>query len=73
MLVPNKTISISESCLYRAALLLSKFKNEISVLELYKSEKRLFLGVADFIDSLDLLFILGRIVLDETNGVIKHA
>ncbi len=73
MLAPNKIISIGESCLYRAALLLPRLKDGVGVVELYKSEKRMFLDLADFIDTLDLLFILGRIVLDENGGVIKHA
>ena len=73
MLVPNKTISINESCLYLSALLLSKLKDEISVIELYQAEKRMFLDLSDFIDVLDLLFVLGKVVLDEDNGVIKYA
>jgi len=73
MLVPNKTVSINESCIYRASLLLSKLDCDISVEELYCNQKKLFLDMADFIDALDLLFILGKIVLDEENGVIKHA
>jgi hypothetical protein len=73
MLTPNKTISINESCLYRSALLLSKLKGEIAVEELYKSEKKIFLDIPDFIDALDLLFILGKIVLDEEDGAIRHA
>lgn len=73
MLVPNKTISLNESCLYRAALLLSKLKDEISVIELYQAEKRMFLDLSDFIYVLDLLFVLGKVVLDEDNGVIKYA
>ena len=57
MLVPNKTISLNESCLYRSALLLSKLKDGISVIELYQAEKRMFLDLSDFIDVLDLLFV----------------
>lgn len=73
MLVPNKTISLNESCLYRSALLLSKLKDGISVIELYQAEKRIFLDLSDFIDVLDLLFVLGKVVLDEDSGVIKYA
>jgi hypothetical protein len=54
-------------------MLLSKLKNETSVIELYQAEKRMFLDMSDFIDVLDLLFILGKVVLDEDSGVIKHA
>jgi hypothetical protein len=73
MLVPNKTVSINESCIYRASLLLSKIEGDISVEKLYCNQKKLFIDMADFIDVLNLLFILGKIVLDEENGVIKNA
>jgi hypothetical protein len=73
MLVPNKTVSINESCIYRASLILSKLEGDISVEELYCNQKKLFIDMADYIDVLDLLFVLGKIVLDEENGVIKHA
>jgi hypothetical protein len=73
MLVPNKTVSISESCIYRASLLLSKLEGDISVEELYCNQKKLFVDMADYIDVLDLLFVLGKIVLEEENGIIKHA
>lgn len=42
MLVPNKMISINESCIYRASLLLSKLDGEISVVELYNNQKNYF-------------------------------
>lgn len=73
MLVPNKTVSISESCIYRASLLLSKLEGDISVEELYCNQMKLFIDMADYIDVLDLLFVLGKIVLEEENGIIKHA
>jgi hypothetical protein len=73
MLVPNKVISISESCIYRSALLLQKINGEVSVDGLYQVEKKLFFDMSDFIDALSLLFVLGKIVLDEENGVVKHA
>ena len=73
MLVPNKTVSINESCSYRSSLLLSKLDGDISVEELYRNQRKLFIDMADYIDVLDLLFVLGKVVLDEENGVIKHA
>jgi len=73
MLVPNKTVSINESCIYRASLLLSELEGDISVEELYCNQKKLFVDMADYIDVLDLLFVLGKIVLEEENGIIKHA
>lgn len=73
MLVPNKIISLDESCLFRAAKLLSKIDNDIAVNELYLVEKKKFIDLSDFIDVLDLLFILGKINLDKENRIIKNA
>jgi len=73
MLVPNKIISLDDSCLYRAAKLLSKLDNDISITDLYVSEKKLFKDLADFIDVLDLLFVLEKVILDFENEVIKIA
>lgn len=73
MLMPNKTISISESCIYKSAMLLSKIEDEVAVEELYRKEKKKFLDISDYLDALDLLFVLGKVVLDEESGVIRHA
>lgn len=52
---------------------MTKLESDISATELYRLEKKSFLDLSDFIDVLDLLFILGKIVLDEESGVIKIA
>ena len=38
-----------------------------------RNQRKLFIDMADYIDVLDLLFVLGKIVLEEENGIIKHA
>lgn len=73
MLLPNKIISLNESSIYRAAKLLSLLKDDISFVELYKSSKRNFSCCSEFIDALDLLFVLEKITLDKENEVIKIA
>lgn len=73
MLVPNKTISLNESCLYRATQLLSKMKDNMTVNELYLSEKKSFNDMSDFIDVLDLLYVLGKISFNKEGTVIKNA
>ena len=73
MLVPNKIISLDDSCFYKAAVLASKLDADISITELYESEKKWFNDLADFIDALDLLFVLGMISLNQENGKIKVA
>lgn len=73
MIMPNKIISINESCIYRAALLIPKIDDGISVVELYRKEKKMFDDMSDYIDVLNLLYVLGKVDLDESNGVIKNA
>jgi len=73
MLVPNKIMPLGETCLYRAAKLLPKLEAEICITELYISEKKSFTDLADFIDVLDLLFVLDKIIIDQDNRIIKIA
>jgi len=73
MLVPNKVISINESGIFKAAKLLEKIENEILVTDLYTKFKRDFIDIPDYINALDILFILQKIDLDIENGVIKIA
>jgi len=73
VLVPNKTISLNDSCLYKAAKLLSKIDCDIPIAGLYAAEKKEFANLADFIDALDLLFVLGKVLIDQEHRVIKIA
>lgn len=71
MILPNKTITIKESSLYKAALLIPKISNHMTVVDLYESNRKLFFDIPEFIDALDILFASGRIELDD--GVLKIA
>lgn len=44
---------------------------EISIVELYKNTKRKFLELDEFIYSIDVLYILGRIDVDLELGKVK--
>ncbi|CAK1756241.1 conserved hypothetical protein [Vibrio crassostreae] len=73
MIVPNKIISIDESVVFKAAKLLSKLDDTNDILELYSKNTKLFIDIPDYIEALDVLFVLKRIDLDLNNGVIKIA
>jgi len=73
MLAPSKTISIEESTLYKASKLRSKIEEDVDLLDLFKTVKREFKDPSDFVDALDLLFVLGKVDFDQENGVIKIA
>lgn len=71
--MPNKTISLPESCLYKSALLLSKINKSISVISLYEGNKKTFIDISDFIDALNLLYVLNKIDIDFDTGIVKYA
>lgn len=73
MIVPNKIISIDESVIYKAAKLLPKIKNTTQVVALYSKNKRLFLDIPEFIETLDVLYALNKIELNVDSGEIKIA
>lgn len=70
MIVPNKTLPISETALYRASKLLMVLDKETPVIEIYTKHKKIFTDVADMLDILDLLYILGKIVLSQEKEAV---
>lgn len=73
MFVPNKTVSLSESNLSVAAKLLSKLQTEQDLFGAYQKNKKLFTDMSQFIDTVSLLFLLGKININFENGVLEIA
>lgn len=73
MFLPNKAVPLNESSLLKATKLLSKLETDTEIIQLYKKNKKLFLDIPDFIDALDLLFVLGKVNFNENSGVIYIA
>jgi len=71
VLVPNKTISLEESSLYKACQILDALQSPIELVELYQVNKEKYSDIASYIDALDMLYILGKI--DVKDGVIYRA
>lgn len=71
MLVPSKTISIEESSLYKACQLLEILDAPIELVELYKTNKKMFSDLSSYMDALDMLYVLGKIDIKE--GVVQFA
>ena len=71
--MPNKTISLPESCLYKSALLISKINKSTSVISLYEDNKKTFIDISEFIDALNLLYVLNKIDIDFDTGIVKYA
>ncbi|WP_375139346.1 ABC-three component system middle component 7 [Pseudomonas lurida] len=73
MILPNKVISLEDSCLPKAAKLLGVLKGVDTVQAVYLNNKDIFFDVSEFIDALDLLFVLKKINVNFTSGVIQLA
>lgn len=71
MITPSKAISFKDSITFKMLRILDMQFEEISIGELYKSTKGKFLGLDEFIFSLDVLYILGEIDVDLELGKIK--
>lgn len=62
MKLPNKLFTTSESCIGNFPVILKIIRQEsITVFALYKQTKHHFHSVTDFIDTLDVLFYLGKV------------
>lgn len=71
MITPSKTISFKDSITFKMLYILDMQFEEIPIGELYKNTKRKFIGLDEFIFSLDVLYILGEIDVDSDLGKIK--
>lgn len=73
MLAPSKITPIIESIFYRASTLGARIDRDVHLIELYEKVRRDFGNTPDFIEALELLYVLGKIDFDDQNGVIKIA
>lgn len=71
MITPSKTISFKDSITFKMLHILDMQFEEISIGELYKKTKGKFLGLDEFIFSLDVLYVLGEIEVDLELGKIN--
>lgn len=71
MKLPSKFISYKNSCLSKFPVILKPLEDcDYSVKELYNKTKASFESRGEFIDTLDCLFVLGKIELLE--GVVHY-
>ncbi len=71
MITPSKTISFKNSIAFKMTYILDQDFEEVSLSDLYKLTKRRFLGIEEFIYSIDALYVLGKIDVDLEIGKIK--
>lgn len=70
MIVPNKATPLRESILFKMLAILEKDFEEIGLLELYDEVSHLFEGIDEFVFSLDVLFIIEKIKVNE-KGILE--
>lgn len=70
MIVPNKATPLRESILFKMLSILEKDFEAIGLLELYDEVSHLFEGIDEFVFSLDVLFILEKIKVNE-KGILE--
>lgn len=74
MKLPNKLFTVKESCIGRFPIVLDIVqKRNVAVLSLYEITKKYFSSISDFVETLDALFYLGKITLNEKSEVIYNA
>ncbi|CDQ17563.1 TPA: hypothetical protein NPP59_004999 [Klebsiella pneumoniae] len=70
MIVPNKATPLRESILFKMLAILEEDFETIGLLELYDEVSHLFEGIDEFVFSLDVLFIIEKIKVNE-KGILE--
>lgn len=72
MSFPSKFTNFDRSILAKISILILDDVEAISFSELLNSRLDRFEDISEFMLALDVLFILGKVELDEDKGVIKY-
>ena len=72
MFLPNKTIPYSDSVIARFPIILKALEdNNQNIHSLYKKNKKKFLSIQNYVETLDCLYALNKIEFDETKEEIR--
>jgi hypothetical protein len=69
---PNKFTNFDKSILAKISFLILEEIDSITLSELIKMRLDKFEDISEFMLAIDILYVLGRIELDETQGVINY-
>lgn len=72
MSLPNKFTSFDKSILAKISVLIVEGVEAISISELIEMHLEKFEDVSELMLALDILYVLGKIDLDENQGVINY-
>ena len=74
MKLPNKIISYKESVLSRFPLVLSVLsENPVGVYDLFELTKDSFTGIEEYLDTIECLYALKKVIFDDETGVLYYA
>ncbi|WP_460875963.1 ABC-three component system middle component 7 [Rhodanobacter koreensis] len=73
MITPNKVVALGESALGLSRVVLEQAPGADSILDLQHLTSKHFESIDQFLLTIDLLFVLGKISVDFTTGKISHA
>lgn len=72
MSFPNKFTTFDKSILAKISLLIIDEIDSISISELIELRLQKFEDISEFMLALDVLYVLGKIELDENQGIINY-
>jgi hypothetical protein len=72
MITPNKVVALGRSALGLTRVVLEEATNAESISELQQRTSKHFESIDQFLLTVDLLFVLGRISIDFNTGRISH-
>ena len=71
--MPNKVITLHESALGRTPVILQEKASQADLVSLYDKVGKEFESIDQFLLAIDVLYILGKIDLDLTTGMVTYA
>jgi hypothetical protein len=71
--MPNKVITLRESALGRTPVILREKASQANLVSLYDKVGKEFESIDQFLLAIDVLYILGKIDLDLTSGMVTYA
>jgi hypothetical protein len=73
MITPNKAITIEESALGKAPVILRQGSKPVDLLSLYRAVRLHFDSIDQFLLTLDVLHVLGKLDIDLATRMVIYA
>ncbi|MEZ9175502.1 ABC-three component system middle component 7 [Vibrio kanaloae] len=70
MIIPNKSVPFKKTMIHKMLAIIELEFDEIAISELYAKTKSKFCSMDEFVYSLDLLYVLDKITINEF-GLVK--